>query len=107
VASGRNVSAEYRRNRLTLLSLSDICWLCGHPGARTADHIVSARDWPRGPDGKHLPGLDALENLAPAHGVAGSRATGSLNRCPEPTCGRLCNTARGARAIVSPRSRAW
>jgi 5-methylcytosine-specific restriction endonuclease McrA len=105
MASGRNVSAEYRRNRRILLSLSDFCWLCGHPGARTADHIVSAKDWPCGPDGKHLPGLDALENLAPAHGTAGSRATGSLNRCP--TCRLLCNTARGTRSIMSARSRAW
>lgn len=42
------------------------CWLCGHPGATTADH---RRARARG-------GTDALENLAPAH--------------------RFCNTGRGA-----------
>jgi len=42
------------------------CWLCGHPGATTADHV---RARARG-------GTDALDNLRPAHG--------------------FCNTGRGA-----------
>lgn len=28
---------QFRRQVLTI---SDVCWLCGHPGADTADHII-------------------------------------------------------------------
>ena len=42
------------------------CWLCGHPGATTADHVQSRA---RG-------GTDTLDNLRPAH--------------------LFCNTGRGA-----------
>lgn len=42
------------------------CWLCGHPGATTADHVKARA---RG-------GTDALDNLRPAH--------------------QFCNTGRGA-----------
>jgi 5-methylcytosine-specific restriction endonuclease McrA len=42
------------------------CWLCGRPGATTADHVKPRS---RG-------GTDALDNLAPAHA--------------------FCNTGRGA-----------
>jgi 5-methylcytosine-specific restriction endonuclease McrA len=53
--------------RLLVLEIKgDTCWLCGHPGATTADHVQPRS---RG-------GLDALDNLRPAH--------------------RFCNTGRGA-----------
>ncbi len=99
MSSGRNVPRAARKNAARVLAASNLCHLCGHHGARTSDHIIPARDWPRGPDGRHLPGLDDLANLAPAHGTGGSRATGWINPCEE--CGgRLCNQSRGARPIT-------
>lgn len=59
---GRKV-AELRDQ---VLSVSDICHLCGKPGADTVDHIIAR---------KHGGGHE-LDNLAPAH--------------------RSCNLARGA-----------
>lgn len=100
--SGRNMTWAARVNGRIVLANSDICLICGHGGARSVGHIVSAKDWPRGPDGKHLPGLDDIENLAPNHGTMGNRA---LNRCPD--CHRLCNQSWGSRPVVSPRSRRW
>lgn len=100
--SGRNITAAARRNGAAMLAVTDLCHLCHHHGAHTSDHIISARDWPRDPDGRHLPGLDDPDNLAPAHGTIGNHA---LNPCP--VCGQLCNQSRGARTITSPRSRDW
>ena len=102
--SGRNIPRAARKNVALILARSDLCHLCGHHGARTADHIITARDWPRGPDGKPLPGLDDERNLAPAHGTIGN--TGQVNRCPD--CGRLCNQQRGAKPLheAQPR-RPW
>ena len=108
MASGRSGTGayRYRKSRAQILAESDICWLCGHGGAMTVDHIITAKHWPKGADGKHLPGLDEVNNLRPAHGTAGSRQTGNLNRCD--TCGRLCNQARGVRPVgPSMRSRDW
>jgi hypothetical protein len=102
MGSGRNIPRAARKNAAYVLSRSDLCHLCGHHGARTADHIISARDWPRGPDGRHLPGLDDVANLAPAHGTIGSTR---LNRCP--TCGRLCNQARGASPLPTATRQPW
>lgn len=96
---------EYRRNRAALLAYDNLCWLCHHPGAKTADHIISAKDWPKDRFGKPMPGFNALTNLAPAHGTMGNKTSGTLNRCP--TCRRLCNQSRGARPVRSPRSRKW
>lgn len=93
---GRNVSAEYRRNRLVILSVSDICHLCGHGGARTADHIIAYSDWPPG-----LPGVDSTANLAPAHGSMGPARP--PNRCP--VCRQLCNQVRKDRRLRPVRSR--
>lgn len=58
------------------------CWLCGFPGATTADHVQPRS---RG-------GTDALANLEPAH--------------------RFCNTGRGAadprpRPVTAERSGRW
>jgi hypothetical protein len=93
--SGRSGTgnAVYRRNRLTVLLASDICGICGHGNSATADHIISDKHWPRGADGKRLPGFDDIENLQPAHGTMGKG--GDVNRCP--TCHRLCNQSKGSR----------
>lgn len=98
---GRNMSAEHRRNRLILLATSDLCHLCGHRGAKTADHIITPADWLRRYGS--LAGVDSLGNLAPAHGNLGN---GPIhNRCT--TCGQVCNQVRGNRVIVPVRSRVW
>lgn len=77
-----------------------MCHLCGHGGAGTADHIVSAKEW-LALHGNY-DGVNDPDNMAPAHGVMGRR----LNRCP--VCGLLCNQVRGARPLTrAPRSRDW
>jgi len=83
----------YRRNRDLLLATSDLCGICGHAGAKSADHIISDSEWPRDADGKRLPGFDNVENLQPAHGSMGN--TGAVNRCD--VCGGLCNQDRANR----------
>jgi 5-methylcytosine-specific restriction endonuclease McrA len=106
--SGRTGTGDrpYRRNRAKLLANTpDLCAICGHSGTMTADHIIPAKFWPRGPDGKHLPGLDDLENLQRAHGTMGA-GRGRQNRCP--VCRRLCNQSRGAgRRALRPSTRPW
>ena len=104
--SGRSGTgnAVYRRNRATLLAMTTLCGICGHGGARTADHIVSAKTWPKNPlTGRPLPGLDELSNLRPAHGTMGGRQPDN----PCPVCGRLCNQSRGAAQTRRPSSRDW
>lgn len=90
----------YRTAAAHLLAHDDLCHLCGHHGARTADHLITVKDWYQqhgSYDGVHHP-----TNLAPAHGTHGR----DLNPCP--TCGQLCNQARGARTLQpEPRSRDW
>jgi len=104
MSSGRSGTGArpYRRNRATVLANDDTCHLCGHGDAHTVDHIIPARDWPRGPDGKLLPGLDDPANLAPAHGTMGNQ---ELNPCPM-GCG-LCNQRRGARPLSQLDRRPW
>lgn len=66
----------WRRARAQVLARSTVCWVCGHDGADSADHVT-----PLALGGDPLD----LDNLAPAHHE------------PCPTCGRRCNAARGAR----------
>lgn len=105
--SGRSGTgnAVYRRNRAILLSQSDLCALCGHRGAKTADHKISAKLWPRDLYGRKLPGFDDLTNLQPAHGTMGSGLGRRHNPCP--TCGRLCNQSKGADVRSRPQTRDW
>lgn len=78
-----------------ILSLSDICHLCGHPGARQADDVI-----PRSRGGDP----NDPNNLLPAHG--GNRREID-NPCP--TCGKRCNQSRGNRMLIPNRvrSRDW
>lgn len=92
-------SREYRRNRELVLAASQQCWICGHEGADTADHLISLRDWPEG-----VPGFNDISNLAPAHGHAGCQY------CPlENGKTRKCNFSRGAGKFNADRnqSRRW
>jgi 5-methylcytosine-specific restriction endonuclease McrA len=100
----------YRRNRAAVLAESDLCALCHHPGAETADHIVPDRLWPRDEHGRRLPGFNDVDNLQPAHGTMGN--VGPHNPCP--TCRRLCNQVKGdgtrtgpPPTTAQPRSRSW
>lgn len=56
-SSGRTGNRRYRRNRAIILAKSDICHLCGLPGADTADHVIPYADG----------GTDDIGNLRPAH----------------------------------------
>lgn len=91
----RAVGRVYRRNREAVLAASDICVLCGHPGARQTDH---GDPLSMGGD------RDSVDNLYPAHG--GNRA-GLDNPCP--TCGKRCNQVKGngTRKVKPVVSRNW
>jgi hypothetical protein len=89
---------RYRTTAAAMLAESDLCWLCGHNGARTADHIIPVKDWLD--RFGNYDGVNHRSNLAPAHGTRGRQ----LNPCP--TCGRLCNQARRSHP-TQPRSRDW
>lgn len=54
---GRN-SRSWKQMRAAILIASDICWMCGRPGADTVDHLV-----PLSQGGSNHP-----SNLRPAHG---------------------------------------
>lgn len=54
----RNGSTRaYRTKRERILRASDICWICGQPGADAVDHVIPVA---RG-------GTDDPTNLRPAH----------------------------------------
>lgn len=108
--SGRSGTGHrtYRTNRAAMLAEpgGDICAICGHGGATTADHIITYKQWPRDEYGKMLPGFNARANLRPAHGTMGNNQP--PNRCP--ICKKLCNQSRGdgtKATRTSPRSRRW
>lgn len=66
-----------------------ICHLCGHPGARQADHLVQYAEG----------GDDSIANLRPAHGTANTQ------RNPCPVCGLNCNNVRGALSVEAGRAK--
>lgn len=66
-------SKAQRYTRDTLATYGRVCWLCGLPGADTADHVI-----PKSLNGA----VYDLANLAPAHSA--------------------CNKARGNRPRVAP-----
>jgi len=83
-------SRRYRTALREVQATGPTCWLCGHPGSDSLDHVIPA---------SVAPELAAdPSNWRPSHGVQGW-----------PTCGRLCNQECGTR-MASPqtrRSRAW
>lgn len=80
VSVSRTGSRRYRRNREAVLSVSDVCWICGRPGADTADHVVPHA----------LGGSDAVDNLRPAHRSCNARrGIGSRDRLIEPRTSRV------------------
>lgn len=105
--SGRSGTGNYtyRQNRALLLAQTDRCGLCGHPGAKTADHKIPHRLWPRDASGRKLPGFDDLSNLQPAHGSMGSGKDRVHNPCT--VCGEMCNQRKGARVLRRPQTRNW
>lgn len=50
-------TSAWRRTRARILATTDVCWICGNPGADAVDHKVPLA---RG-------GTDDPSNLAPAH----------------------------------------
>lgn len=66
----------------------DVCHICGHPGARQADHLVPLRENPNQPIG--------ADGMRPAHGAGRPD-----NDNPCPTCGRRCNQQRGSKSLNS------
>jgi rRNA maturation endonuclease Nob1 len=84
-STGRS-TRPFRRARAQVLAESDICAICGHPGARTGGHdIARAVDITMAED---------PDNIVPVHG------TGNL--CP--TCGRNCNREQGTKPLAAMRS---
>jgi 5-methylcytosine-specific restriction endonuclease McrA len=73
-----NTRAQRRANK-NILAASDVCHLCGHPGADAVDHKIPLA---RG-------GTDTLDNKGPAH-----------HDVPCPTCGHRCNREKGARLVA-------
>lgn len=85
----------FRRARAQVLAASQVCWLCGHDGADSVDHVIPR--WLCIATGQDKL-LNAASNLAPAH------------HKPCPTCGIRCNRARGtgtASQGKAAQSRQW
>lgn len=81
----RTRAAGYRWEKLVRLAIAtygDVCHLCGHGGARQADHLEPQTERP------DL--IFVLSNLRPAHGTPN-------NRCP--VCNANCNQLRGGYSI--------
>lgn len=85
-------STEYRRARVVMFALyGDTCHLCGHRGARTADHLTPIKIAPDQP-------VSPL-TMRPAHGRGSP-----CRECPSDNPkGRHCNESRGAREATKPR----
>jgi len=84
-------SRRYRTALREVQATGPICWLCGHPGSDSLDHVLSASLFP---DLRADP-----SNWRPAHGVRG---------CP--TCGVKCQQVKGNKLTMptqTRRSRAW
>ncbi len=56
----------YRNKRDRILRTSDVCWICGRPGADSVDHVVALAKG----------GTNALDNLRPAHLFPCNRSKG-------------------------------
>lgn len=69
-----NTRAVRNRNR-RILAASDVCHICGHPGADAVDHVIPVALRPDLADDE--------SNLRPAHHTE-----------PCPTCGEKCNRVK-------------
>ncbi|GAA5048248.1 hypothetical protein HNP84_000216 [Thermocatellispora tengchongensis] len=91
--SRHRAGRPYRRAREQMFQLyGDTCHICLHPGAGEADHLVPVSIDGAQPIDPHA--------MRPAHGA----------NAPCPTCGRKCNTERGAGPVRTPdlgTSRDW
>lgn len=76
---GRIDGRTRQRINRKILAASDICHLCGHPGADAVDHVIPLS---RG-------GTEDLSNKKPAHHDV---------YCE--TCGHRCNRDKGAKLIA-------
>ncbi len=77
--SRNDLGRDYREKRARILKDSDVCHICGQPGADTIDHKLPRA---RG-------GTNALPNLAPAH-AACNRAKSDKDHAPiVKRCGSL------------------
>ena len=76
-------SHRWKQLRRQILASSDVCWLCGKPGADTVDHVLPLSQFPEL--------AHDIGNLRPAH--------------------KSCNSSKGASTGQSkpdmPRSRRW
>jgi len=83
-------SRRYRRALAEVQATGPTCWLCGHGGSDSIDHVIPASV---APDLRADPA-----NWRPCHGT---------NRCP--TCGIACNQQRSNKLGFKParRSRRW
>ena len=63
---------DYRKKRARILRQSDVCWICGQPGADSVDHVI-----PIAKGGTNDPG-----NLKPAHLFPCNRAKGDKDHAP-------------------------
>lgn len=80
----RDRSRQTKERNRRILAASDICHICGEPGADAVDHVI-----PLHPADPHaMPGADEPWNLRPAHhntpnsqGVKCNRA--KYNRAPD------------------------
>jgi len=84
--SRHRTGRPYRRARAEMFAIyGDTCHLCGHPGARTADHLVPVA-------------LDADQPIDP-HDMRPAHGSGGTHPNPCPTCRRHCNQERGTKAV--------
>ena len=85
----------FRRARAQVLAASTVCWLCGHDGSDSVDHVIPR--WLCLATGQDKL-LNDVSNLAPAHHMP----------CPE--CGQRCNRKRGTgtgKRTTAGQSRQW
>lgn len=68
----RKRDRRYRKLRAAILAESDICYICGKPGANSVDHVV-----PIAKGGKNT-----RENMKPAHMFPCNRSKGTRDYAP-------------------------
>jgi 5-methylcytosine-specific restriction endonuclease McrA len=81
----KNTRAQQKANK-ALLAASDVCWLCGHPGADAVEHKIPLATATTPQEYAHL---DQGWNKAPAHHTLA---------CP--TCGIKCNRVKSDKLIA-------